>query len=38
MNLLDLVVRRKLGRLHPGDRCPESGQYTWSQELWGKHV
>jgi hypothetical protein len=37
MNLLiDTILRRK--RLHPGDKCPESGQWTYSKESHGRRV
>jgi len=38
MDLLDKLLRRKKGHLHPGDRCPEGGQYTYSKQLKGRHI
>jgi hypothetical protein len=37
MGILSFLIRGR-GRLHPGDRCPRSGQYTYSRASPdGKH-
>jgi len=38
MNFLIKSILGRKGHLHPGDRCPEAGQYTYSKASPnGKH-